>query len=870
LKNKKSQNNTSSDTKINAEKNSSLQSFFTTRRMIWICLLISFVFYGNSIKNGYSMDDEYVTSTDQQKNELAELGAGGIGKIFTSHSFKDGKQNYEYRPISIYSFAIEWSLFKESENRVHFSHAINVILYAFVGIVLFQLLQVIFQGKASLFSAITVILFMIHPIHSEVVDSIKNRDELLSLIFAILAAIQTFHWVDKKEWWRVVLACVFILFSLLSKKSNLPFVISIPLMIYFFRDVKLKTIGIIFLLLFFVKIGFNLVKNHWMNLDETSTRVFSTFENPLFDLGFAERIPMFFYTNWLYIQKLILPYPLAFYYGYDAIPLVGYTDWQFYLGLLIMAIALYFAIKGFRSKSKLSFGILFFYLAIGGVANLLSPMVGIFAERFAFSASIGFCIVLVYVFSKWKEKEFLENKLTFSVVWPLLLLILPCLIFTVNRNKAWESKKSLYLADIDNVSKSAKANSLLGSEYQVEAMKLQKEGNVSYNELMQKVDSAIYFYDQSLKIYKNYESNLNNKGVLLYTFKYDYFQALSLFQHSVSVNSKYKEGYLNCGNSLAKLAEGFNDFMLVAPAGDSSLTITDKEISSFEKTYNDKKIYQAIAIIKQFELNIREFYIKGNKQELKNKILGNCQDLEGNSEYLKMKNFFQQVQNILSKSNSNELVVQSTFSFLTEFKSSILIEIAATNGIGKEKIKTVCLNLRKKYVSKAKTNFKKVQEIAGNDKNLFNIMLQFARITQDYEWLAEINLEYISKFPKEYHGTNYSELINDYVFQKNTVKAEEYCNKSIKIEMGYIQTHKNQYLGEHYVRMANAFLTLKNSQKAIENFKKGAEEFKREREFLKNKVAKTEADVQRIDILTRELQKLKQFKEKLQKKGNDR
>ncbi|MFM7667895.1 MAG: hypothetical protein ACKO7D_06870, partial [Bacteroidota bacterium] len=58
-------------------------------------------------------------------------------------------------------------------------------------------------------------------------------------------------------------------------------------------------------------------------------------------------------------------------------------------------------------------------------------------------------------------------------------------------------------------------------------------------------------------------------------------------------------------------------------------------------------------------------------------------------------------------------------------------------------------------------------------------------------------------------------------------------------------------------------LTLKNSQKAIENFKKAAEEFKREREFLKKKVTKTEADVQRIDILSRELQKLKQFKEKL-------
>lgn len=870
MKKKTIQTNTVANKNITVEKKGNSTLFFTTKKMIWFCLLLSFMFYGNSIKNGYSMDDEYVTSTDKQKNELSELGIGGFSKIFTSHSFKDGKQNYEYRPLSIYSFAIEWTLFKESENRVHISHAINVILYALIGVLLFQLLQVIFKGQSSLFAAITVFVFMIHPIHSEVVASIKNRDELLSLLLAILAAIQTFHWADKKQVWRIILTCIFILLSLLSKKSNLPFIVSIPLMIYFFREVKLKMIGFIFMFLFLVKVGFNAVKNHWMNLDETSTRVFSTFENPLFDLGFAERIPMFFYTNWLYIQKLIFPYPLAFYYGYDAIPLVGFTDRNFYLGILVMVIALYFAINGFRSKSKLSFGILFFFLAIGGVANLLSPMVGIFAERFAFSASIGFCIVLVFLFSKWKEKEFSENKLTFSIAWPILLVFLPSLIFTVNRNKAWESKKSLYLADIDYVSKSAKANSLLGSEYQVEAMKFQKEGNVSYFELIQKVDSAIFFYDQSLKIYNNYESNLNNKGVLLYTFKYDYFQALSLFQYSVSINSKYKEGYLNCANSLAKIAEGINDFMLVAPLGDSSSVITDKEINSFEKNYNEKKIYQAIAIIKQFELNIREFYLKVNKQELKNKILGNCQDLEGNSDYLKKKDFFQQVQNTLNKSNSIEESIQLTFLFLTEFKRSILIETAASNGISKEKIKTLCLNLRSKYVSNAKINFKKVQAIGGDDKNIFDIMLQFARITQDYQWMAEINLVYISKFPNEYHGTNYSELINAYLFQKNTLKAEEFCKKSIKIEMDYIQTHKNQYVGEHYVRMANAFLTLKNSQKAIENFKKGAEEFKREREFLKKKVSKTDADVQRIDLLSRELQKLKQFKEKLQKKGNDK
>jgi hypothetical protein len=378
---------------------------------------------------------------------------------------------------------------------------------------------------------------------------------------------------------------------------------------------------------------------------------------------------------------------------------------------------------------------------------------------------------------------------------------------------------------------------------------------------MQKVDSAIYFYDQSLKIYKNYESNLNNKGVLLYTFKYDYFEALSLFQQSVSVNKKYKEGYLNCANSNAKIAEGLNDFVLVTSQLDSSLNASENEVNAFEKSYLDKKIYQAIAILKQFELNTKEFYLKGNNnaKEIKGRILQNYKDLEGNSDYLKEKNLLQQVQNTLTNSSS----IESIFLLISNFRKAIITEIAESNQISKEKIKVICLKLRKKYVSLSKSNFNKVIEIAGNDKNLFSIILQFARITQDYEWLAEIQLEYISKFPNDYLGSNYSELINAYVFQKNTLKAEEFCKKSINAEINYIQNHKNDFLGEQYVRMANAYLTMKDSKKAIENFKKGAEEFKREREFLKKKVSKTEADAQRIEILSRELQKLKQFKEKL-------
>jgi hypothetical protein len=854
--------------KFSSEKNNVLEPFFSSKKMVWICLVITFLFYGNSIRNGYSMDDEYVTSTTKQKNELTERGISGIGKIFTSHSFIDGKQNYEYRPVSIYTFAIEWSLFKNSDNRVHISHAINVILYFLVGVLLFQLLQILFQGKASTLSAVITILFMIHPIHSEVVNSIKNRDELLSLIFALLAAIQTFKWIDGKQIWRLFLACLFILLSLLSKKSNLPFIVSIPLMIYFFRNVNLKRLGLSFLILFSVKIVFNLVKNHLMGLNESTNRTFGYFENPLFDLGFIDRIPMFFYTNLLYIEKLIFPYPLAYYYGFDAIPLVGFSDWRFHIGLFVVIIGLYLAIKGFLNKSLISFGILFFFIAIGGAANLLSPMVGIFAERFAFSASIGFCIVIAYLFSKWKTEAFQKNQFTFSLAGPMFIIFIPSLFYSLNRNSDWASKKTLYIADINNVSKSAKANSLLGSEYQVEAMAMQKEGNVSYFELIQKVDSAIYFYDQSLKIYGNYESNLNNKGVLLYTFRYDYWNAVNQFRKSVEVNKEYREGFLNCGNSMSKMAEGINDFLNVSPISNRTYPLSKNEINSFEKTYLEEKAYQVAAILKQIEFNIRELYFKGNRNDLNIRIIQNCQNLQSMNQWLQEKNLANQVSMMLGNNNVPiENSIKNIFIYFGELKKSILNDICFKTKIDISKCSVILEKLKKNYIEQAKVFYQKTKEVSSSKKELYPIVIQFAKITQDYNWLAEIQLDYIKAFPNEYLGPNYSELINAYAMAGNSSKAAEICEKSIELEQKHIQSNKNGFLGESYIRMANAYLTLKENKKAIANFKKGAEEFKRERAFLNQKNNLTEADNQRIEMLNRELQNLKRFKEKINLKN---
>src|ERR1041385_8244662 len=84
-----------------------------------IILVLCFLVYGNSISNGYSLDDHLVND----KNPLTQQGISGIRKIFTSYSFKEKEYNYEYRPVMLLSFAIEYSLGKPNP---HVSHIISI------------------------------------------------------------------------------------------------------------------------------------------------------------------------------------------------------------------------------------------------------------------------------------------------------------------------------------------------------------------------------------------------------------------------------------------------------------------------------------------------------------------------------------------------------------------------------------------------------------------------------------------------------------------------------------------------------------------------------------------------------------------------
>ncbi len=228
----------------------------TSRNIILFTLLLTVLLYGNTLRNGYNLDDPLVT----EKHRLTSKGISAIPKIFTSYYYEDEQgYKYEYRPLTLTSFAIEHQFFGESPAVSHF---INLLFYFFCSLVFVFVLKQLFAGLSEVFIIIPALLFMVHPLHTEVVASIKNRDELLSLLFALLAFYQSLLFFKNGGLWRVLLITIFLISGLLSKSSSISYLFIIPLAGVLMPQTEFKKIGVVLLSVSFVLLIFMALRDY--------------------------------------------------------------------------------------------------------------------------------------------------------------------------------------------------------------------------------------------------------------------------------------------------------------------------------------------------------------------------------------------------------------------------------------------------------------------------------------------------------------------------------------------------------------------------------------------------------------------------------
>ena len=383
----------------------------SNRKNILFFILLCFLLYGKGIGNNYSMDDEFVIKNNVQ----VQKGIKALPEIFTTHYVIDNQRSsYEYRPIVKAVFALEFQLIGA---KPHISHFINILLYALSIVMLYKILLRLLSDYNRILPFLITLLFLIHPLHSEVVLSLKNRDVILSFIGCLLALKFYLRYVESDKYYDLLFGAFFVLFGLLSKKDCMTYFAIIPFTMWFFKNISLKKIFIITASFLLPVLSFFLLAKHAATLankaatqtalfahESDISRKFLNWENPLFYKStLAERIPTGLYSIYFYLKMYLLPHPLISYYGYNQVPIATWSNPIVWLVIILLCFTGYFLAKKIKTKGVEVYGIIYFLLAISMFTNIMQPVVGIVAERFAYIPSLGLCFVAASPMSRFPQ-----------------------------------------------------------------------------------------------------------------------------------------------------------------------------------------------------------------------------------------------------------------------------------------------------------------------------------------------------------------------------------------------------------------------------------------------------------------------------------
>lgn len=537
----------------------------TNHRKLHIIFLfvLAIVMYGNTLNNDFALDDSLAILG----NSFTTQGFAGIDDIWTNDMFVGAHgQEFEltggrYRPLSFTILAIEYEFFGDyvdergiKSHMAFIGHLTNILFFALSGVMIYLVLLKVFRNFNEWLPLIAATLFVIHPIHTEVVANIKSMDEILSLLF-LMASI--YFLLDRGNKSLPYAAGLFLL-SLLSKENTFTALAIIPVMYVFFRKEELSSGLIKTASLAGVAVVYLTLREMFSGGFFGGHAAKQLMDNPFLGMGMDIKLPTLFVIAGKYLALSAFPYPLSYDYSYDALGWRTWGDIYAIISFIAITVALGFSIKVLWEKYKeeeitqpnivtvIAFGILFYAISYSIVSNFVFNIGTYMGERFLYMSSLGFCIAVAGLIIKLLKVD-TDAPFQFSLKWalPMIVLIPIAGYATINRNMDWKDNYSLYMADKDVVPNSARATLFLGIELL----------NQHYaNKDSIKLEMSIAEITKSTNIYPEFYHAHYNLG-LAYQAKQDHINAVKCFNRVLEIQPYHINTQYYLGMSLG---HGFN------------------------------------------------------------------------------------------------------------------------------------------------------------------------------------------------------------------------------------------------------------------------------------------------------------------------
>lgn len=535
-----------------------------------VIALLAFGLYAESVRFDYVLDDSILIV----ENKFTQRGVNGIGDIFRYETFrgyfgeqKDLVEGGRYRPLSIATFALEKSI---TGGKASIAHLINVLFYVFTGILLYRVLLFMFPKPRSglkenwFFSVpfVATVLFIVHPLHIEVVANVKGRDELFAFLGEMGGLYFTFKYLEDKKTKYLLYSFLSFFFGILSKESVVTFLAVVPLTAYFFtkstRGDRVKvTLPIILATALYLIIRISVIGHLVSNAVVTDLM-----NNPFYGMTKGEKTATIFYTLLLYLKLLIYPHPLTHdYYPYH-IPIMHWSDWRPILSLVVYVALIAVLIKGWKRKTTWTYSIAFYLITLSIVSNLFISIGTFMNERFVYHASLGFCIAAAWLLVKKLNYSVLTRRLAMASfsVGTIALSIL-----TLIRLPDWKTMRDLDKAGLRVSPDSARSNHFYGIDLWTNSY-LKLPANADSARRRAVLDSINPYFERALQILPSYSmANSMKAGMAAEYHKLDHnYEKLIKAFEEVNRSHSYEKFILDYLKYANKTVNNLKDAKLLA------------------------------------------------------------------------------------------------------------------------------------------------------------------------------------------------------------------------------------------------------------------------------------------------------------------
>lgn len=480
---------------------------------LWVLFglaLVGFLTFGPSLWNPFICDDDTQILTNTAIHDF-DVIAIVTGSTFESYGQSKPSGIY-YKPLMTMTYAVLW---KFSDGKPFIFHLFQLLLSITNAFLVFYFVSL---GVSTWTAFIVALLFMVHPINSEVVIYIADLQDGLYFFWGMSALILTRL---RKQWYLTGLC---LLCSFLSKESGFLFAVIIPASVVLFRNdqfMKSATtsafvIGIYSYLRFYLS-GFTKL---------TATTV------EIGRIDIWDRLITFPQSFAYYLKTFFWPKTISF----NETWVVQDADFQlFYLPLIFIAIFfivifwLYSRTPEAYRKQQI-FALIIFVLGVGLHSNIIIPLDATVATRWFYLQS--FALISYFAIAGFEP---LKKNIPKKVLVSSIAIIIAALCYlSYARSAEWSSRLNLLSKEVLLNPDDPHLLNSLGLEY--------------YN--LRDYATAEKYFRMSVALDSKLWANWNNLGIIE-EIRGDLVDAENAYAHSIN-NGQYPPAMQNYFRLLQK------------------------------------------------------------------------------------------------------------------------------------------------------------------------------------------------------------------------------------------------------------------------------------------------------------------------------